>query len=192
MTDNSPAELTAGIILAGGQASRFDYQDKGLIEWRGQPLLAHVIDRIKSQTQTIIINCNRNIEHYQTFNYRLCSDQQAGYLGPIAGIVSALTLVEKPYVLICACDTPQIPLDLVEQLLLALTVSGADVAYPVCVEHNHYLPVLLKTKLLPVIDNYLETGGRSLKGLFASLHSVAVNFDNEQAFSNFNQPSDMC
>jgi molybdopterin-guanine dinucleotide biosynthesis protein A len=44
----SPAALTVGCILAGGQSRRMGGGDKCLKELDGRPMLAHVIDRLAS------------------------------------------------------------------------------------------------------------------------------------------------
>ena len=44
------ADITA-LILAGGQASRFSGQDKGLIDFRGKPMITHVLNSLKPQVE---------------------------------------------------------------------------------------------------------------------------------------------
>lgn len=35
------------LLLAGGRGQRMGGQDKGLIEWRGQPLIAHLHEVVR-------------------------------------------------------------------------------------------------------------------------------------------------
>lgn len=154
----------SAVILAGGQSRRFDYDDKGLLEWQGTALIQHVISRLAPQTDQMLINCNQHIARYQDFGYPVYSDTPGGFQGPLAGIYAALPLVQHDYLMICPCDTPLLPENLVEQLLTALIDQSTDIAYPECQGRPHYLPVLLKTRLLPSISQYLATGDRSMKG----------------------------
>lgn len=43
---NSVKASISAVILAGGQSRRFDYDDKGLLEWQGTALIQHVISRL--------------------------------------------------------------------------------------------------------------------------------------------------
>jgi molybdenum cofactor guanylyltransferase len=180
-------EKITAIILAGGQGRRFDYQNKGLIEWQQQPLISHVIARIKPQVTQIIISCNDNVEQYQALGYSTCNDQMKGFQGPLAGIQAALAHSKHKYCLICPCDTPRLPGSLSKRLYQALISEQADIAYPVCGPRKHYLPALLKTSLLPALNHYLQSDGRSVKGWYKTQTAVEVNFnDLADTFINVN------
>ena len=189
MTTNTA--ITA-IILVGGQGQRFDLRDKGLVEWQGKPLVQHVLDRIKDQSDQIIINCNRNSEQYRSFGYTLSSDQLTGFQGPLAGIQASLSLAKNDWVLICPCDTPLLPKTLATALLQQATKQQADLAYPMTSERKHFLPVLLKASLLEDINHYLKAGGRSMYGFYKAVNTIEVEFDDtNDAFSNVNCPDDL-
>lgn len=59
--------------------------DKGLITLQQQPLIQHVIERLKPQTNEILINANREILQYQAFGYPVLQDTHADFIGPLAG-----------------------------------------------------------------------------------------------------------
>lgn len=63
MADNS----IAGLILAGGQGRRVNEADKGLLLWRGKPLVAHVAQRLAPQVSQLIVSANRHIATYAAF-----------------------------------------------------------------------------------------------------------------------------
>ncbi|MEY3746547.1 MAG: hypothetical protein RL194_6, partial [Pseudomonadota bacterium] len=46
----------SGIILAGGLARRMNGVDKGLVEFSGKPMVAHVLARLQPQVDEILIN----------------------------------------------------------------------------------------------------------------------------------------
>jgi molybdopterin-guanine dinucleotide biosynthesis protein A len=50
--------LPVGVILAGGQATRMGGGDKGRLMLGQQSLLEHVIDRLRPQVSSIILNAN--------------------------------------------------------------------------------------------------------------------------------------
>jgi molybdenum cofactor guanylyltransferase len=178
----------SAIILAGGQGRRFNHQDKGLIRWQGQPLISHVINRLKPQVDQVIINCNRNVEFYRGFGYPVQRDELPGFQGPLAGIQSCLALAEHPVSLICPCDTPNLPSDLASRLLTELTAQQFDVAYPVCEGRSHYLPTLIRSNLLASLSNYLNQTDRSMKGWYSTLNTVEVDFSTGNgSFLNINK-----
>jgi len=60
--------------------------DKGLLEWRGRPLVAWVAAVARPLTDDLIISCNRNAECYAGFADRVVADAAPDYPGPLAGI----------------------------------------------------------------------------------------------------------
>jgi molybdopterin-guanine dinucleotide biosynthesis protein A len=78
MTESTYPTVT-GIILAGGEARRMGGNDKGLIPYVNQPLIAHVIHHLAPQVEQLLINANRNIERYQQFGYPVISDSLSGF-----------------------------------------------------------------------------------------------------------------
>ncbi len=180
-------DTISAIILSGGQGSRFDFQDKGLLSWHDKPLISHVINIVRPQVDQIIISCNRNNDHYHSLGYQTVSDQLDNFQGPLAGVSAAKNLVTSPYCLICPCDTPKLPGDVAQQLLDTLISEQADVAYPVCNERHHYLPSLICTETLATVNNYLLSGHRSIRGWYKELRHCQVDFSNQSdAFINVN------
>ena len=181
-----PPEITV-IILAGGQASRMGGDDKGLVNWYGKTLVEHVIERIRPQTSPLLISCNRNSDYYAGLSTSICSDRLPGFQGPLAGMQAALTITKTPLSLVCACDTPKLPEDLLPRLMKTLESGPTDLCYPNDGRRNQFLPVLLKTSLLQPLNEYLATGGRSLKGWYSTLETVVADFsDCPDAFLNMN------
>ena len=183
------ADKISAIILAGGQGRRFNHRDKGLIEWKEKPLIAHVIQHISPQVEQIVISCNRNYDQYRALGYHLCEDKLDDYQGPLAGIQAALPSIEQAYCLVCPCDTPRLPDDLVARLYTAMTKANADISYPACNGRRHYLPALLRTSLAQDLDRYLAAADRSMKGWFKGLNALEVDFsDRDTYFANINTP----
>ena len=76
----------SGVILAGGQGRRMGGIDKGLVDFLGKPLVAHVIQRLGPQVDEILINANREIESYSSFGHEVIQDDIEGFAGPLAGL----------------------------------------------------------------------------------------------------------
>jgi len=176
----------AGLILAGGSGQRMSGRDKGLLPWRGQPLIAQVVARLRPQVNTLYISCNRNSTAYAGYADQVFRDVP-GYDGPLAGLYS-LPAVAAPLLLLTPCDTPLVPRDLATTLLQALEATPhADIAYATTEGSPHYLHALLRHRALATLETYLAAGGRSVKGWYACQHVVTAEF-NAACFLNCNTP----
>lgn len=179
----------SAIILAGGKGNRMDNRDKGLIEKNGSPLISHVIKRLSTQVDDISVNCNRHLDQYEKLGFTVITDTLPGFQGPLAGMQASLIHAKHDVCLICPCDMPNLPTDLVERLYRALTHNAADVAFPTCGTRKHFIPSLVRTDLLVSLSAYLESGKRSIHGWYASLKVQQVDFSaNEDSFVNVNTP----
>ncbi|PLW83168.1 molybdenum cofactor guanylyltransferase [Kineobactrum sediminis] len=177
-----------GLILAGGAGSRVGGRDKGLLEWRGKPLVQWVAQSLRPQVNTLYISCNRNQCTYRSFADHVISDQPGPPVGPLAGLRALPAIPPGDYLLVVPCDTPLVPATLGTRLMETL---GADNALAVCYAEDqinrHYLHALLKSECLHSLEDYLVSGHRSVRGWYATLQAAAVDFsDMTDAFSNLN------
>jgi len=122
----SRSEVTAA-ILAGGQGTRVDGQDKGLLLLGGKPLVARVAERLLAQAGTTLICANRNDDRYAAYG-RVVSDLSPGFRGPLAGIAAALAACRTDWLLTAPVDCPCPPQDLVARLRQAAVAAAAAAA----------------------------------------------------------------
>lgn len=93
----------SAIILAGGKSRRMG-RDKAFLELDGQPLIAHVIQRVARVCHEIIIVAN-DAAGYAPFGLRVIGDVYPGK-GSLGGIYSGLQAARTQHVLAVACDMP--------------------------------------------------------------------------------------
>lgn len=184
-----------GLILAGGRGSRMGHVDKGLQPFRGKSMAAHVIERLAPQVNSIAINANQNLEQYQAFGVLVWPDDLQGFEGPMAGLETGLRRCTTDYLVTAPCDSPFLPLDLVDRLSVALEANGADLALAETEEPDdsgemrvqpHPVFALVKRSALPHLANFLATGGRRMDGWYGAIKVVRVRFDDASAFRNIN------
>jgi molybdenum cofactor guanylyltransferase len=193
-----------GLILAGGMGRRMDSRDKGLVEFRGMRMVAHAIERLAPQVDTLVINANRNLETYSAFSFRVVIDRIDGFAGPLAGLQTGMrALVDdadasaplgsaldqaraSSLIVTVPCDSPFLPLDLVKRLYDAMQREDAEIA--VASTDGQLQPVfaLYKTSLLPSLEKFLTEGGRKIDKWYEQHKTVAVEFEDEHAFANIN------
>ena len=175
------------VILAGGKGRRMDGKDKGLVELASRPLIEYVIDAIKPQVETIILNANRNQEQYSRYGYPVVSDALVDYQGPLAGFICALKSSTTSHIVTLPCDGPFLPDDLVERLIFSLINNNAEIA--VAHDGDRMQPVysLIPVTLSNSLNTYLDSGERKTY-LWHKQHRIALaDFsDCPEAFRNIN------
>jgi molybdopterin-guanine dinucleotide biosynthesis protein A len=187
----------SSIILSGGRATRMGGVDKGLISLQQKPLVHHVISRLLSQVDEIIINANRELEQYQAFGYPVLQDETADligqtFIGPLAGFNLGLQHAKHDYLLTVPCDSPLIPADLTSRLLSNLLEHNADIAVASSDGDAHPVFCICKKEVLSSLTNYLQQGGRKVSAWQKSLNYIEVDFsDNAEAFTNLNTLEDL-
>ncbi len=179
-----------GLILAGGRATRMGGVDKGLQQLNGEPLVTHVLQRLRPQVSSIMINANRHLDTYRAFGVPVYGDELQGFAGPLAGIHAGLAQCRTPYMVTAPCDSPRLPADLVAHLSAALTQGDSDVAVAAtghgAALQRHPVFMLVKTTLLPVLASWLADGGRKVDDWLSSLRCAEAIFNDETAFENIN------
>ena len=182
----------SAIILAGGRATRMIGVDKGLVMLQQKPLIAHVIARLKPQVDEILINANREIAQYKTFGYPVLQDENDEFIGPLAGFSLGLQHAKHDYVLTVPCDSPLLPLDLVQRLMAAMLEHRADIAVASSDENTHPVFCLMKKSVLPSLTAYLGAGERKVSTWQKSQQYVEMDFsDCSEAFTNLNTFDDL-
>jgi molybdopterin-guanine dinucleotide biosynthesis protein A len=176
-----------GLILAGGMGRRMGGADKGLVEFAGRPMVAHVIERLAPQVDQILINANRNSERYAAFGYRVIADAIEGYAGPLAGLERGLAEAAHDLVVTAPCDSPFLPAVLVQRLHESMGAAGADLAVARTGDQPHPVFCLCRKSLHANLRGYLAAGGRKIDAWYAKLKVAETSFDDmPEAFSNIN------
>jgi molybdenum cofactor guanylyltransferase len=183
-------DKVTGLILAGGRGSRMGHVDKGLQLFRGEAMAQHVLHRLAPQVSMVAINANQNLESYAAFGAPVWPDDLEGFEGPLAGLETGMRRCATPLLATAPCDSPFVPLDLIERLQQALHGAGADLALAETEEDGRVQPqpvfALVKTAALPHLSAYLAGGGRRMDGWYDRIKVVRVRFDDASAFRNIN------
>lgn len=186
----SGAERVAAVILAGGQGRRMGGADKGLIDYRGRPLIEWALAALTPQVDEVVISANRNTESYAGYARRVLPDTLPGYPGPLAGVLAALQAVNAEWLLVVPCDTPHLPADLASRLLAAVRTEQLPLAVAADPFRVHHSCFLVRTDQRDDLAAYLARGERAVRHWQAGLASTAVRFD-PAGFVNVNQPRDL-
>lgn len=175
-----------GLILAGGLGRRMGGVDKGLQLFQGRPLVAHVIERLGTQVDRLLINANRNRAIYTCFGPPLVADTIEGYAGPLAGLHAGLLACRTPLLAMAPCDAPRLPPDLVARLHAALDLAGTQIAVAWTAGQMQPVFLLCRQEVISALTDFLATGGRSVTAWASSLAATRVDFPDAGAFVNIN------
>lgn len=188
---NDQTKVT-GVILAGGLARRMNNQDKGLILFKGQPLVSYALKALTEVTESVLINANRNIESYQAFGYPVIPDQTDSFDGPLAGVLTAMINAERGLLLIVPCDSPMLTAAHLQTLLSALIDNQVDVAVAFDGARLHPVFLAIKTTLQNSLQSYLAQGERKVEHWLAQQDNVKVDFSQQtELFININSMPDL-
>ncbi len=181
-----------GLILAGGQSSRMDGQDKGLLNLIDKPMIAHVIARIKPQVNQIIISANRHIEEYQKFGYEVLLDEHDDFRGPLAGMAQGLSHSKSEYLLTVPCDGPLLPSDMAFRMLNVIQKNNTKAVFAFDGKSKQPTYNLIHTDLLNSIEQSLKHQEHKLGKWLLDNGANRVDFsDEKEAFLNVNTHKDL-
>ncbi|MBI1284150.1 MAG: molybdenum cofactor guanylyltransferase [Thiobacillus sp.] len=183
-------EPVAAVILAGGRGSRMGGADKGLVAYRGRPLVEWVLAAIAPQVEEVVISANRNLERYAADGCRVLPDTLPDYPGPLAGVLAALQAVNAEWLLVVPCDTPHLPADLAARLLAAARQENVPLAIAADDMRMHHTCFIVRSDQRSGLAEYLERGERAVRRWQAKLPSAEVRFD-AAPFANLNRPEDL-
>jgi len=190
-TTQEPRQAITGLVLAGGLGRRMGGEDKGLVELAGRPMIEHVLEALRPQVGPLLINANRNLERYAAYGHPVMADAVGGYLGPLAGVLTALQHCTTGFLVTAPCDAPLVAPDLAGRLHAALVAADADLAVASDGERQQPVFLLLRTSLAPSLDAYLAGGGRKIDAWFGQLRIAVADFSDEpDTFVNVNDPEE--
>jgi molybdenum cofactor guanylyltransferase len=184
------AERVAGIVLAGGRGSRMGGVDKGLIDYRGRPLIEWALAAIAPQVEQIVISANRNLDAYAGYGHRVVPDTLPDYAGPLAGILAAMQAVAADWLVVVPCDTPHLPANLAARLLEAARCKNVPLAIAADEVRTHHTCFIVRADEHDSLAGFLARGERAVRYWQAGLPSATVLFDAAR-FANFNLPQDV-
>ena len=194
MNDAANAVIAAA-ILAGGDSQRMGKdkaalgdKDSSLIEWQVKDL------RDLSEALPILIcSGSRRYEALNTYDIRHVPDSVKS-AGPLAGVAKALETAatggfEEGYVLVLPTDSLIPPSHIYARLTGAM--SGATEVVLLKSEHLHPLHGLFSVSLTSSMNDYIESGGRSVMGFLDDRSWSAVTVPRFwEPCLNFNTPEE--
>ena len=195
-------EEVPAVILSGGESRRMGRNDKAFLSIEDKTLLEITVERLHRQTQQIAINTNSNDPKYFIYNLPVLNDAISGFLGPLAGIFTAMKWANQmgyKSVATIAVDTPLFPENLLKKLHCKMEMSNSDIVFAASSKDYkkkkllHPVFGLWKTSLINDLRKELESGVRKVTHWSEGHKASNVFFQDKHLdpFFNVNTPEDI-
>ena len=188
----------SAIVLAGGQSSRMG-RDKALISIQGVPLIRQVCE--------VAGNCAAKVyvvtswpERYQDILPSSCQlirevpmYGETKPQGPLVGFAQGLAQVQTDWVLLLACDLPQLRVEVLQNWIAGLeNVPEKDIALlPRNFKGWEPLCGFYRRQCLPLLTEFINQGGRSFQSWLAQHPVQELPVPDTQLLFNCNTPADV-
>ena len=186
-----------GVILAGGKSSRFG-SNKSLSKLANNKLIEHVINKIDAYFIEILVVSNDSGLKIENQKIKIIKDCIQGYLGPLAGVLSAMKYANSfenkfKWIITFPCDTPFFEKLIVEQMIEKATSPKEKIYFVKDKKHRHNIFGLWSTSLEKILEDDLKNNFRKVD-LWAD--KIGCNFiekdiENENEFLNINTKEDL-
>lgn len=190
-------KITA-IILAGGKSSRMG-QDKAMLSVDGVPLLLRVYQVASSCADTVYVITPWQ-ERYQDLLPANCKfireapfegDNNAG--SPLVGFARALVQVSTEWVLLLACDLPNLRVEVLQAWIEGLENARAEAIAVLAKNEKGWEPLcgFYRKSCLLRLNEFISQGGRSFQQWLNQNPVDVLPYPDQDMFFNCNTPQDM-
>ncbi|ATN34694.1 molybdenum cofactor guanylyltransferase MobA [Rhizobium sp. ACO-34A] len=199
MSEPQTAQSFPALVLAGGLSRRMG-RDKTIVDLSGQPMIAHVVDRLRPQVSSLAVNAPSGV--LDEIGLPVLADIIPGHAGPLAGVLAGLihtreSMPEASHLLTVPADTPFLPEDLAARMADDITPGRIVVA--ASLGRIHPVVALWPISLTDDLKEWLSNpDNRKLQSFIAHHPSVAVDFPTIETasgpldpFFNVNTPDDL-
>jgi molybdopterin-guanine dinucleotide biosynthesis protein A len=189
-----PHALVAGVILAGGRASRMGGRDKAFAAVAGEPIVARTVRVFRALFPQVIVSTNRP-ERFAAFGVETVADRFPG-AGPLAGIHAAMLASRYPHVFVAACDMPGLDPDVIR--VVVERIGTADAVVPRWEGDVEPLHAVYALRALPAVEAALESGRNAMRDFLGTVQVEWVDEAELRALrgaaaslTNVNTPEDL-
>ena len=177
----------AGFVLAGGRSARMGV-DKALLLYRGLPLAARIAAEVLAAAGSVSIVGDP--ARYGALSFPVVADLVPG-LGPIGGLLTALSVSQADWNLVAACDMPGLTRDDLAALLAAASAHDGDCVVAVSPGgRRHPLCAVYHRRCLPAVSEAVSSKRLKMMDLVATLRPLIVPLNDPAHLGNINTPQD--
>ncbi len=186
-----------GVILAGGKSSRFG-SNKSLSKLANNKLIEHVINKIESYFPKILIVSNDSNLKIENKKIKIIKDCIEGYLGPLAGVLSAIKYANSyknkyKWIITFPCDTPFFNRIIIKKMFEKINLAEEKIYFIKEKKQRHNIFGMWSTSLEKTLEDDLNNNFRKVD-LWAD--KIGCNFiekdiQSKNEFLNINTKEDL-
>ena len=131
----------AALILAGGKSSRMG-RDKALIDYQGKPLLTRVCQVAAGSCSSVYVLTSWPVRYQNIVSKQVhfLPESEPGQ-GPLVALADGLTQIDAEWVLLLACDLPQLQPEILQNWLTQLTEVSQSILAVVPSQESGWEPL---------------------------------------------------
>lgn len=182
-----PESLTT-IVLAGGQSRRMG-QDKALLELDRVPLLQRVVMMAQPLSQRVLV-VTAGADRYELSDCESVVDRRLE--GPLVGFLAGLENVETEWVLLLACDLPNLAAAVVQGWIPELENLPLETIAYLPQDEKGWEPLcgFYRSACRASLDAFVAAGGRSFQQWLAGEVVAVLSVGDRRVLKNCNTPED--
>jgi len=171
---------TVGILLAGGKSTRFG-SPKAFAHINDEYFYEHSYKLLAQVCDQVIIVTLEQLKHLFPKSLHVITDlDMVKGKGPLAGIYSAMYVLQADRYVVLPCDMPFLSTD---GLIKMLELANEDKVYAIKLEENyHPLVSCWPQKMLPYIYDCLQNDRYSVMRLLHAIKQTTVWLDGNKLF----------
>lgn len=177
---NSPNLPAIGALVAGGRSRRMGIE-KANLQLGNRPLAGWAAEALMGAAEVCVQVGGNPIAGV---DWTVVADRRTD-CGPAAGIEAALLHFPGAVALVCAVDTPFVPVALLQHAH-TLVVDGIEAAVPWLDARWHPLAAAYSPRILPALSDWLDAGGKPLQQFLDTREVARID---EGSLRQFGQPS---
>ena len=179
----------AGLVLAGGQSSRFG-ANKALALLNGETLAGRMVRTMSARCGHVALSAK---EPLPGLDFTTLPDPSGAPAGPLSGVLAGLRWAKSigaEWLVTAPCDTPLLPEDFPARLVEAAETAGARAAVIASGDGVHPLSAAWSMDLLPSVESALAKDHPSVRVFLEELGAASLHVADEHLL-NINTPSDL-
>jgi len=193
MNDNN----ILAVVLAGGKSKRFG-EDKNHAKLGNKTLLEHVLSKISSKFDEILIVSSHSIEVEETKSLTVIPDCHEG-LGPLVGVLSSMKWIKKnkksyQWLATFPSDTPFFDISIIEEYKKKIKLNESLLYFVKSNNKRHNIFGLWSIDLLEALENDLiENNFRKVEEWANKIgvKTIDVKIKKFDSFFNINTKKDL-
>lgn len=176
-----------GLVLAGGKSQRMG-QDKGLMNYHGQPQREHIAQELSSLCEQVYISGRADQEISSDFPF--LTDTFTG-LGPYGGILSAFRAHPDAAWLVVACDLPLLDQPTLQHLVTTRNSSKLATAFNSPVNNfPEPLIAIWEPRAYVALLQFLAQGYSCPRKVLINTDVELIDTQSPKALMNVNRPEE--